>query len=214
MPRPSLNLTRSWGASQESAHSSHTDTMLKRNFMIALAATALATVSLGAQDTAARLDRDVMKKRVQERFGALIKERLQLTDSQAVRLAETNRRFEEQRRMLIQQERDVRMSLRDELMAQDQQRADQERIATLLDRAIRVQRQRVDLLESEQRELARFLNATQRAKLLGMQEQMRRNAMEMRGRGPEIRDRMRDGRRDRGQRPMRRPTPRFRPPTQ
>ena len=75
--------------------------------------------------------------------------------------------------------------------------------------------QRVDLLESEQRELARFLNPTQRARLLGMQEQMRRNAMEMRGRGPEIRDRMREGRRDRQQRPsMRRPTPRFRPPTQ
>jgi len=182
--------------------------------MIGLAAAALATVSLGAQDTAARRDRDVVQRRFQERFGAVIKERLQLSDSQAVRLGETNRKFEEQRRTLIQQERDVRMSLRDELMAQNQGSANQQRISELLDRAIRVQRQRVDLLESEQRELARFLNPTQRAKLLGMQEQMRRNAMEMRGRGPEIRDRMREGRRDRQQRPpMRRPT-RFRPPPQ
>lgn len=188
--------------------------MLKRQFMIALAAAALATVSLGAQDTTARPDRDVLKKRFQERFGAVVKERLQLSDSQVVRLGETNRKFEEQRRTLIQQERDVRMSLRDELMAQNQAAGNQQRISDLLDRAIRVQRQRVELLESEQRELARFLNPTQRAKLLGMQEQIRRNAMEMRGRGPEIRDRMREGRRDREQRPLRRPTPRLRPPTQ
>jgi hypothetical protein len=185
--------------------------MLKRHFMIGLAGAVLAAASLGAQDTTARLDRDVMRKRFQERFGAVIKDRLQLSDSQVVRLGETNRKFEEQRRTLIQQERDVRMSLRDELMAQNQSAGNQQRISELLDRAIRVQRQRVELLESEQRELARFLNPTQRAKLLGMQEQMRRNAMEMRGRGPEIRDRLREGRR--GQRPPMR-QPRMRPPSQ
>lgn len=180
--------------------------------MIGLAGALLATVSLGAQDTAARSDRDVMQRRFQERFGAVVKERLQLTDSQAVRLGETNRRFEEQRRTLLQQERDIRMSLRDELMSQNQ---NQQRISELLDRAIRAQRQRVELLESEQRELARFMNPTQRAKLLGMQEQMRRNAMEMRGRGPEIRDRMRDRQQGRQQRPpMRRPGQRVRPPSQ
>ena len=184
--------------------------------MIGLAAATLATVSLGAQDTTQRRERsDSVRRRFQERFGAVIKERLQLSDSQAVRLGETNRRFEEQRRTLIQQERDIRMSLRDELMAQNQGSVNQQRISELLDRAIRVQRQRVELLESEQRELARFMNPTQRAKLLGMQEQMRRNAMEMRGRGPELRDRMRGGRRDREQRPpMRRPGGRTRPPSQ
>lgn len=181
--------------------------------MIGLAGALLATVSLGAQDTSAVRDRDAMRRRFQERFGAVIKERLQLTDDQATKLGETNRRFEEQRRTLLQQERDVRMALRDELLVQDQERVNQQRVSELLDRAIRVQRQRVDLLESEQRELAKFLNATQRAKLLGMQEQMRRNAMEMRGRGPEIRDRMRDRMRDREQRPpMRRPGGRMRPP--
>jgi hypothetical protein len=189
--------------------------MLKRQFMIALAGAALVTVSLGAQDTTQRRERtDSVRRRFQERFGAVIKERLQLSDSQVVRLGETNRKFEEQRRTLIQQERDVRMSLRDELMGQNQSAGNQQRISELLDRAIRVQRQRVELLESEQRELARFLNPTQRAKLLGMQEQIRRNAMELRGRGPEIRDRMRDGRRDRAQRPLRRPTPRLRPSAQ
>jgi hypothetical protein len=109
------------------------------------------------------------------------------------------------------------MSLRDELLSQEQGRAREDRVASLLDRAVRVQRQRVELLESEQRELARFLNPTQRAKLLGMQEQIRRNVGEMRGRGAAppaaIRDRMRDRLRDSG-RPMRRPPERLRPPSE
>ncbi len=180
----------------------------------------LAAGSLGAQDTTLRRDREEFAQRFRERFGAVVKQRLQLNDSQVVRLGEANRRFEEQRRLLLDQERDVRMALRDELMIEQQGRGNQERISTLLERAIRVQRQRVELLESEQRELARFLNPTQRAKLLGMQEQLRRNAGEMRRRtsdrapfaGPQ-RDRMRERLRDSGRPPaMRRPTPRVRPP--
>ena len=99
------------------------------------------------------------------------------------------------------------MALRDELLVADQSRINQERVSSLLDRTIRVQRQRVELLESEQRELARFLDATQRAKLLGMQEQIRRNVGEMRGRrGPPpgmIRERMRDSGPPRMRRPIR-----------
>lgn len=168
--------------------------------------------SLGAQDSTARRDPDALRRRFQERFGAMVKERLSLTDSQVVRLGETNRRFEEQRRLLMQQERDVRMSLRDELLADQQGRGNQQRIGELLDRAIRVQRQRAELLETEQRELARFMNPSQRAKLLGMQEQLRRNAGEIRRRaeirpggaapGTRLRERMRDSGR---QPPRRRP---------
>ncbi|MGH7713117.1 MAG: hypothetical protein ACREOG_17640 [Gemmatimonadaceae bacterium] len=180
-----------------------------RQLILGIAAVAAMTASLGAQDTTAQRDREALKKRFQERFGAVVKQRLQLSDSQVVRLGETNRRYEEQRRLLLQQERDVRMSLRDELLADQRGRGNQERISQLLDRAIRVQRQRVELLESEQRELGRFLNPTQRAKLLGMQEQLRRNASEMRRRaegaapGGSIRDRLRD-RRDSGRPPSRR----------
>jgi hypothetical protein len=183
--------------------------MNTRRIVLGLLASIAASASLGAQDTTARRDRETLQRRFQERFGAMVKERLQLTDSQAVRLGETNRRFEEQRRLLIQQERDVRMSLRDELLAEQQGRGNQQRIASLLERAIGVQKQRIELLETEQRELARFLNPTQRAKLLGMQEQLRRSAGEIRRRDggvpPVIRDRMRDRLRDSGRPPIRRP---------
>jgi hypothetical protein len=183
-----------------------------RQLILGIAAVAAMSASLGAQDTTAQRDREALKKRFQERFGAVVKQRLQLNDSQVVRLGETSRRYEEQRRLLLRQERDVRMSLRDELLADQQGRGNQERISQLLDRAIRVQRQRVELLESEQRELGRFLNPTQRAKLLGMQEQLRRNAGEIRRRaeargGPPgaMRDRVRERLRDSGRPPIRRP---------
>lgn len=183
----------------------------------------LTAASLGAQDTTLRRDREAVAQRVRERFGAVVKQRLQLNDSQVVRLGDANRRFEEQRRLLLDQERDVRMSLRDELMAEQQGRGNQERIGTLLERAIRVQRQRAELLESEHRELAKFLNPGQRAKLLGMQEQLRRNAGEMRKRAPgaapfagpprdRVRERLRDSGRQQGAR--RRPPARVRPPSQ
>ncbi|HJU74110.1 MAG TPA: hypothetical protein VJ717_10210 [Gemmatimonadaceae bacterium] len=192
-----------------------------RNIIVGIVAAVLTASSLGAQDTTAQ--REALKRRVQERLGAVVKQRLGLTDSQVVRLGETNRRFEEQRRLLLQQERDLRMSLRDELLAEQQGGANQQRIADMLDRTIRLQRQRVELLENEQRELARFLNATQRAKLLGMQEQLRRNVGEMRRRAPgtmpyagpqrDRRDpRMRERLRDSGRQQIRRPPARVRPP--
>jgi hypothetical protein len=191
--------------------------MLKRYAVFGLAAL-LAAGSLGAQDSTARRDPDALRRRFQERFGAMVKERLDLSDSQVVRLGETNRRFEEQRRLLMQQERDVRMSLRDELLADQQGRGNQQRIGELLDRAIRVQRQRAELLETEQRELARFMNPSQRAKLLGMQEQLRRNAGEIRRRaemrpGGDPRSRLRERMRDTGRPGPRRPE-RVRPPAE
>lgn len=191
--------------------------MLKRYAVIGLAAL-LAAGSLGAQDSTARRDPDALRRRFQERFGAMVKDRLDLSDSQVVRLGETNRRFEEQRRLLMQQERDVRMSLRDELLADQQGRGNQQRIGELLDRAIRVQRQRAELLETEQRELARFMNPSQRAKLLGMQEQLRRNAGEIRRRaelrpGGDPRSRLRERMRDSGRPGPRRPD-RVRPPAE
>ncbi len=192
-----------------------------RYFVAGIAAAVLAAGTLGAQDTTERPQRDSLRRRVQERFGAVVKQRLQLNDSQVVRLIETNRRFEEQRRLLVQQERDIRMALRDELLADQQGRGNQERISTLLERTIRLQRQRAELLESEHRELAKFLNPTQRAKLLGMREQLRRNVGEVRRRGPGSpapfagpqRDRVRERLRDSGRPPaMRRAPARVRPP--
>jgi uncharacterized protein YlxW (UPF0749 family) len=47
-------------------------------------------------------------------------------------------------------------------------------IAQQLDTLLQLERQRIDLLESEQKELATFLTPLQRAKYQALQEQLRR----------------------------------------
>jgi hypothetical protein len=53
---------------------------------------------------------------------------------------------------------------------------------SLIERMLKVQRARVELLETEQQELASFLSPMQRAKYLGLEEQMRLRMQEVQGR--------------------------------
>lgn len=122
--------------------------------------------------------RERLEARVRERMGQMIRTQLNLSDDQMRRLQASNQRFERQRRLLVEQERDVRMGLRDEMISGDTTRGPQ--VAALLDRMLQVQRQRLDLLEAEQKELAGFLTPLQRARYFGLEEQLRRRVEEMR----------------------------------
>jgi periplasmic protein CpxP/Spy len=171
----------------------------------------LAFFSLPAASQQARLDssgpgRAALEQRFRERFAEVVKARLGLSDAQMSQLTDVNRRFESRRRDLVQQERSVRRQMRDALAGGEDQ-ATQDRVSRLLDQALRVQRQRLDLLEEEDRALVGFLTPVQRARYFGMQEQMRRRVEEMR-RGAEGGDSLR-GRGPRGMR--RRPGGRISP---
>jgi hypothetical protein len=124
-------------------------------------------------------ERDSMEARVQARMGMMLRNQLGMSDDQLRRFQETNRKFEGQRRALFEQEREVRTALIAALAATDTAKQ-QERVGTLLDRTMEVQRQRLQLLEAEQRELSTFLTPVQRARVFGMEEQIRRRTMEMR----------------------------------
>lgn len=142
---------------------------------------ALAAMSAGAQEPGGpppSAERDSLEARVRLRMAQVVKRQLGLTDDQMRKLGETNRRFEVQRRELLSRERDVRMDLRDEMESGDTTR--QAQVSRLLDQMLQLQRQRVDQLESEQKELAAFLTPIQRAKYFAMEEQIRRRVMEMR----------------------------------
>lgn len=139
--------------------------------------------------------RAVLEQRLRERTGQVVKERLQLTDDQMLRLQASNRQFEQQRTALIAREREVRREMRQQLLSGDA--ANQNKVAQLLDQAILLERQRLDVVQNEQRELAKFLTPVQRAKLLALQTGLRRRAQELRSgamprmggarRGPPIR---------------------------
>jgi LTXXQ motif family protein len=133
----------------------------------------------GAQHTPpVRRDRAALEQQFRERLEALLKERLALTDPQLAVLREVNNRLDGERRALFREERAVRNEMREALKGGDDQ-ATQDRVATLLERNRLVQRKRLDLMELEQRELSGVLTPVQRAKYLGLQEQLRRRAEDM-----------------------------------
>ena len=134
--------------------------------------------------------REALERRVRERIAQEVQERLGLDDAQTQRLGETNRKFEDRRRVLLAEERTARIELRAQLTRKDS--ADQRQVGALVDQLISVQRRRLDLVEQEQRELAAFLTPVQRATYLSLQDQMRRRMDEMRrggGRRPGARGR-------------------------
>jgi hypothetical protein len=152
--------------------------------MVALGALALATVSTadaqgGGEQSPAR-GREALEQRVRQRMAAVVQQRLRLTADQMRRLGEVNREMESQRRLLNEQERDLRVGLRAEVMRGDS--ANQERVARHVDQLIDVQRKRIELLAREQRALAAFMTPTQRAQYLAIQDQVRRRMEDMRGR--------------------------------
>ena len=155
--------------------------------MMRRAVTGLAFVLLAlpaaAQEAAPQqpTERDSLERRVRERMAQVIKRQVGLNDDQMRRLGVTNRRFEGQQRELFMRERRTRMELRNELDLADTTR--QAQVSTLLDQMLQIQKQRVELVEAEQRELATFMTPQQRARYLGIQEQVRRRVDEMRDQG-------------------------------
>src|SRR5688572_19920864 len=124
--------------------------------------------------------RQQLERQLRERTGEVVKRRLGLTDAQMSRLQATNRQFEQQRMALFVRERETRRALRQEVMASE--RANESKVAQLIDETLALERQRLDLLQNEQRELAKFLTPVQRAKLLGLQAELRRRSQDMRRR--------------------------------
>ncbi len=129
----------------------------------------------------ARPNRAALEAQVRQRFAQMLRNRLGLTDAQMQKVAEINARYGERRRTLLEQERDIRMSLREEIVAADTSRQNQ--VADLLDRMIKAQRQRIDVMEAEQRELAGVMTPLQRAQYIGLEEQIRQRVEGIRGQG-------------------------------
>jgi Spy/CpxP family protein refolding chaperone len=126
-------------------------------------------------------NRAALEQQFKERTAKLTQQRLGLTDAQLARLEQTNARFAPQLRQLSAQERDVRRQLRQEMMAGNS--ANQQHVSDLLNASIQLQKQRIALVESEQKELAGFLTPIQRARYVALQTQFRKRAEELSGQG-------------------------------
>ena len=143
-------------------------------FSLLLAASAVEAQPVRAP---ANPNRAALEQRFREQSARVARQRLGLTDAQLNQLVQSNARFAPQQNQLVVQERETRRQLRVEMTAGDQ--ANQQHVSALLDNAVRLQKQRIALVEAEQRDLARFLTPVQRAGYLALQAQVRRRAQEL-----------------------------------
>ena len=128
-----------------------------------------------------RANREQLEQRFRAQLAQLLRTQLGLTDDGMRQLSEVNQRFDIQRREMNRCEMMTRRALRDEVLKHDS--ADSRRIEQLITEQFKIERERIDLTEAEQRELGKFLTPVQRARYLGVQEQVRRQMEQMRGRG-------------------------------
>jgi hypothetical protein len=119
-----------------------------------------------------------LEQQVRENFAAELRKRLQLTDDQMTKMMAVNQRLDAERRELFQQERATRMALRTELQVGDNA-VNQARVGELLDTMLRLQRNRLDLVEREHRELSAFLTPVQRARYQAFVDFMQRRMDDM-----------------------------------
>jgi hypothetical protein len=117
---------------------------------------------------------------VRRGFARAVRQRVGLSDSQMGQLAPLTQRYELQRRQLQVEERTARMGLR--AMLRDERTADPKQVDQFLQTLVEIQKRRVQLLESEQRDLAAIMTPVQRAKYMAMQDQIRRRLEQMRQR--------------------------------
>ncbi len=120
--------------------------------------------------------RAAIERRLQERINQIVRTRLALTDDQFVQLRGVSERIEKDRRALRRDEMLTRNELRRLLSPGES--PNEARVAELLEQLPRLERRRIDMQEQEQRELARFLQPSQRARYFALQDQLRREVQE------------------------------------
>jgi|GEM_PF-398806 len=135
-------------------------------------------------------DRASLERQLQERLFARVQRALRLTPQQAQRLRAVSHRTDERFGPILRRERELRHQLRAEL--ERDKRADDAKVAQLLDGLFAAQRDRLEVAQAEQRELALFLSPVQRARYLSIQENLHRRVSEL-----EDRDRKDGSRRSR-----------------
>jgi cytochrome c-type biogenesis protein CcmH/NrfF len=157
--------------------------MMKPMLRLAILALFVSAVSAHAQRSATATpgNRPALEQQFKERAAKLAQQRLGLTDAQLEKLEQSNARFAPQLRQLAVQERDIRTQLRQEMTAGNS--ANQQHVSDLLDASIRIQKQRIAVVESEQKDLAGFLTPVQRARYVFLQAQFKKRADELSGQG-------------------------------
>jgi len=159
--------------------------------------------ALAAQQDSATVpdsaERERLQQEIERRFGAVVQQRLGLTNDQADRLRDTEERFRTRRRAIVRQQLLLRFGLQDQM--RPGQAANADSVRRLMDA---IQANRSDLLRLDQdqdREMAGYLTPVQRAQYQMLRERLLQRLQEVR------RERARPGEGRPGVRSRRRPRP-------
>ena len=121
--------------------------------------------------------RQALEQQFRQRSEQIVRQRLNLNDDQVNRLRSVNANIGGQRNALMQQERAVRMDLRDEMAKRSS--ADQSKVSQLMAQARDLQSKRFALQQDEQQQLSSFMTPVQVAQYIGLQAQIRQRIREM-----------------------------------
>ena len=132
-----------------------------------------------ARQPGGNANRQQLVQALQRKVYQVVKTRVGLDDGQMQKLQQVNRQFAPRRRNLNQQERALRQSLRAEMTSAS---PDQQKIEQQWKQLRDLQRQRLDILDQEDSQLAGFMTPLQRTRYHAIQEQLRRQ-VEMRAAG-------------------------------
>ena len=146
---------------------------------LALALSGAAAYAQPVTAPVAKANRPALEQQFCQRVAKLTQDRVGLTDAQMTQLEQSNARFAPQLSQVAAQERDTRRQLRREMTSGGQ--PNQQHVSDLLDASLRLQKQRISIVEAEQKELARFMTPVQRARYIALQQQFRRRAQELDG---------------------------------
>lgn len=122
--------------------------------------------------------RGELEAELRRRFARTVRQRVGLTDDQMKKLVPITQKYATQRARVQLDEREARMELGNIL--RDSSSADTVKVERLMTRLLDVQKRRVQLMEEEQKDLAAIMSPVQRARFLGLQEQLRRQMEERR----------------------------------
>jgi hypothetical protein len=121
-----------------------------------------------------------LRRLIEDRFAARVKDRLALTDEQTAQLRTTVTTYGSRRRELEQRERTLRAALAGQL--RPGVAADQDSVARLTDALLNVRSAYVETFRAENAELSKFLSPVQRSQLMVMRERLMRRVQEIRER--------------------------------
>ena len=125
----------------------------------------------------ATANRPELEQQFRQRVAKLAQNRIGLTDAQMAQLEQSNARFAPQFNQVAAEERETRRQLRAEMTSGGQ--PNQQHVSDLLDKSVQLQKQRIAIVETEQKDLARFMTPVQRARYIALQQQFRRRSQEL-----------------------------------